>query len=173
MTTTYRDLVDAHLAEPTAASLESLRSALRAAPGFDPELRVRERAVALLREGRSSDAVDAVEASMPGSLFSPGAHALLATALGRTGQTDAAARHARLARAALGSILSTGDGTVEQPWSVIRISDEYDVVDSRGARPSGQSLLRDEGRTIDRIDCQDGRSFHFDITGVPGAAVRG
>jgi hypothetical protein len=170
--TTYADLLEAHLADPTAETLEPLRDALRAAPGFDPELRVRERADALLREGRPADAVTALEDSMPGSLLSPAAHAMLATALGRTGRSDGAARHARLARAALDSILLTGDGTAERPWSVLRISDEYDVVDSLGARPSSQSLLADGPRRIDRIDCHDGRSFHFDVTRLPGAAVR-
>lgn len=166
--TTYADLVDAHLADPTPETLRPLRDAVRAAPGFDPDLRVRTQASALLREGRFADAADAVEATMPGSLFSPAAHAMLATALGRTGRTSAAHRHARLARAALDSILATGDGTAERPWSVLRISDEYDVVDNLGARPSGQGLLSDGPRRLDRIACQDGRSFHFDVTGVHG-----
>jgi hypothetical protein len=170
--TTYADLVDAHLADPTPETLEPLRDALRAAPGFDPELRVREQAGALLREGRHGDAVVALEASMPGSLLSPAAHAMLAAALGRTGRRDAAARHARLARVALDGILATGDGTADRPWSVLRISDEYDVVDSLGTRPVGQALLADGPRRIDRVECQDGRTLHFDVTRVPGAAVR-
>ncbi|WP_416953872.1 tetratricopeptide repeat protein [Nocardioides sp. T5] len=97
--TTYADLVGAHLADPTPETLEPLRDAVRAAPGFDPELRVREQADALLRDGRYDDAVIALEASMPGSLLSPAAHAMLATALKRSGRPDGAGRHARLARA--------------------------------------------------------------------------
>lgn len=170
--TTYADLVGAHLADPTPETLEPLRDAVRAAPGFDPELRVREQADALLRDGRYDDAVIALEASMPGSLLSPAAHAMLATALKRSGRPDGAGRHARLARAALDGILATGDGTAERPWSVLRISDEYDVVDSLGTRPVGQGLLADGSRRIDRIECQDGRTLHFDVTRVPGAAVR-
>lgn len=170
--TTYADLVDAHLADPTVETLEPVRDALRAAPGFDPELRVREQAAALLRDGRPDDAVAALEASMPGSLLSPAVHAMLATALRRTGRAGAAARHARLARAALDGILATGEGTAERPWSVLRISDEYDVVDSLGTRPVSQGLLVDGPRRIDRLECQDGRTLHFDVTRVPGAAVR-
>ncbi len=173
MTTTYGDLVAAHLAEPTPESLEALRAAVRAAPGFDPELRVRERAEELLAAGQYDDAVQAVEATMPGSIFSPAAHAILATAFGRTGRSADASRHARLARAALDSILSTGDGSRGRPWSVLRISDEYDVVDSLGTRPSSQSLVRDEARTIDLITCQDGRELHFDVTQVPRAVLGG
>lgn len=169
--TTYADLVDAHLADPTPETLGRLRDAVRAAPGFDPELRVRERATQLLAAGDHEGAVQAMEASMPGSLFSPAAHAILATAFTRAGRSADAARHALLARAAVDSILSTGDGTAERPWSVLRISDEYDVVDSLGARPAGQSLLADGPRRIDRIACRDGRAFHFDVTGVPGATV--
>ena len=170
--TTYASLIDAHLADPTPGTLEPLRDAVRAAPGFDPELRVREQADALLREGRHDDAVAALEASMPGSLLSPAAHAMLATALRHTGRARAAARHARLARTALDGIFATGDGTADRPWSVLRISDEYDVVDSLGARPVSQGLLADGARRIDRIECQDGRTLHFDVTRVPGATVR-
>lgn len=170
--TTYADLVDGYLAEPTPDSLGALRRAVRAAPGFDPDLGVRTHARALLRDGKDAEAVTALEESMPGSLFSPSAHAMLANALRRTGRDDAAARHARLSRAALDSILSTGDGSRERPWSVLRISDEYDVVDSLGDRPRRQALLRDGLRTLDRIECQDGRVVHFDVTGVPQAVVR-
>lgn len=171
-TTTYADLLGAHLADPTPETLEPLRDAVRAAPGFDPELRVRGRVDALLREGRFDDAVAALEETMPGSLLSPAAHAMLATALEHTGRAEGAARHARLARAALDGILATGDGTAERPWSVLRISDEYDVVDSLGTRPVSQGLLADATRRIDRIECEDGRTLHFDATRVPGAAVR-
>ena len=170
--TTYADLVDAHLSDPSAETLEPLRDAVRAAPGFDPELRVRKHADVLIREGRHADAVAALEASMPGSLLSPAAHAMLAAALRRTGREDAAARHARLARAALDGILATGDGSADRPWSVLRISDEYDVVDSLGTRPVQQGLVADGPRRVDRIECQDGRTLHFDVTRVPGAAVR-
>ena len=170
--TTYADLVDDYLAEPTDDSLEALRRAVRAAPGFDPDLGILTHARALLRDGEDAEAVTVLEASMPGSLFSPAAHAMLATALRRTGRDDAAARHARLSRAALDSILSTGDGSRERPWSVLRISDEYDVVDSLGNRPLSQALLRDGLRRLDRIECQDGRVVHFDVTQVPQAVVR-
>ena len=164
--TTYADLVAAHLTEPTPESLHALRVAVRAAPGFDPDLRVRERAERLLAADDHDGAVQVVEASMPGSIFSPGAHALLATAFERGGRSADASRHARLARAALDSILGTGDGSRERPWSVLRVSDEYDVVDSLGTRPTSQSLVRDGERAIDVITCADGRQLHFDVTSV-------
>jgi len=171
--TTYADLIDAWLADPTPESLEALRHAVRLAPGFDPDLRVRTEATALLRAGRHDDTVTVLEASMPGSLFSPAAHAMLATALRHVGRADDARRHGRLARAARDSILSTGDGSLERPWSVLRISDEYDVVDSLGTRPVSQAVLHEGIRMIDRLDCQDGRALHFDATSVPRAAARG
>ena len=55
---------------------------------------------------------------------------------------------------------------------MLRISDEYDVVDSLGTRPVSQGLIVDGPRRVDRIECQDGRTLHFDVTRVPGAAVR-
>lgn len=173
MTTTYADLVGAHLDDPTPASLDALRAAVRTAPGFDPDLRVRRQAERLLAAGHHDRAVQVVEASMPGSLFSPAAHSLLATAFERAGRRGDASRHARLARAALDSILGTGDGSRERPWSVLRISDEYDVVDSLGTRPTSQTLVRDETRTIDLLTCADGRELHFDVSHVPRAVPGG
>lgn len=171
--TTYADLIDAHLGDPHPDTLERLRDAIRSAPGFDTDLPVRDHASALLRAGRAPEAVVALEASMPGSLFSPAAHALLATAFTRTGRPDLAARQAGLARAALDSILTTGDGTAHRPWSVLRISDEYDVVDSLGTRPVSQGLLQVGRLALDRIECQDGRTLHFDVTRVAGVGLRG
>lgn len=171
--TTYAELLDAHLSEPTPETLDALREAIRRAPGFDPDLAVRRRATALAREGRDAEVVEVIEAAMPGATFSPSVHALLAQALRRTGRVVEATRHATLARAALDSILSSGDGTLEQPWTVIRVSDEHDLVDSLGTRPVSQLLVQRAGRSIDVLECADGRVVHFAVPVASGLPVRG
>ncbi|WP_193609018.1 DUF4919 domain-containing protein [Nocardioides lijunqiniae] len=166
MTTTYGALVATYLAEPTPATLAALRSAVRSAPGFTPDLAADALARPLLDRGAYGEAVTALSALMPGAMLSPSAHTVLAEALTGAGRTDAARREESLARAALSSILSTGDGTAARPWSVLRVSDEYDVLSALGKRSRRQSVDRVGSRHLDRHECEDGSELVFDVTGL-------
>lgn len=73
---------------------------------------------------------------------------------------------------ALDSILSTGDGTREHAWSVLRISDEYDVLRSQRRVSSVQTLIVDGDRSLDRHVCDDGTEAWFDVTGLVSTARR-
>lgn len=151
--TTVGDLVDRYLADPTPAALADVRRMVRAQPSFDPGLVVGEVA-----------GLEALQRLMPGALLSPAAHAALAHALARTGRPDAAARERRLAEASLAGILATGDGSRERPWSVLRVSDEYDVLRSLRRRSVEQSVERDGRRHLDHHVCDDGSDVWFDVT---------
>ena len=63
-------------------------------------------------------------------------------------------------------ILATGDGTRARPWTVLRVSDEYDVLRSLGRRPVSQELVGGAGRELDRIECTDGSEAWFDASGL-------
>ena len=99
--TTPGDLVARYLDDPGPATLAELRHAVRAAPGFRADLAVDEVAGPLLLAGRYDEALAALQALMPGALFSPSAHVALAEALTGTGRPDAARREIALARAAV------------------------------------------------------------------------
>jgi hypothetical protein len=172
VTTTYRDLVSDYLADPGPAALDRLRAAARTAPNFTADLDVTlDRTVApLIASGAYDEAVTALEDLMPGALLSPSAHGALSQALGRSGRTEDAEREATVARAALDGILATGDGSAEHPWSVLRVGDEYDVLRSLRRTRTRQTLVRDAGRTIDVLVCDDGSELHFDVTGLVGRA---
>jgi hypothetical protein len=162
--TTYAELLDAWLASPSPVTLAPLHDAIRSAPGPGAVPDVAQRADALLTTEAYAAAVDLLQAAMPGALLSPGLHGRLAFALRRLGRGQDAERHARLAEAALAAITSSGDGTATRPWRVLRTADEYDLLDSLGARPVSQGVLREGQRTLDRIVCIDGREAHFDVT---------
>jgi hypothetical protein len=162
--TTYRDLVGSYLADPTPATLAELRGAVRSARNFRSDLPVAEIVHPLMERGTYDEAISALQDLMPGAMFSPSAHSALAEALTRTGRQEAAYREVALARAAIRSILSTGDGTAERPWSVLRISDEYDVLRSLRKRPREQSVVQDGDRYLDRHVCEDGSDDYFDVT---------
>lgn len=166
MTATTHDLADAYLADPSPAALAELRAAVRSAPNFTTDLVVGELVAPLMESGAYDEAITALRALMPGATFSPSAHAALAEALTGSGRPDAAEREVTLARAALRSILSTGDGSVERPWSVLRVSDEYDVLRSLRKRPREQTVVQVAGRHLDRHVLADGSEVHFDVTAL-------
>ena len=165
-TTTYGALVDSYLADPTPDNLTALREAIRSAPSFDPDLTLDRSVAPLLEREAWQEAISVLNGVMPGALFSPAAHAHLAVALRHSGRPQEADREESLSRAALRSILSTGDGTARRPWSVLRVSDQYDLLRSLGRRSVRQDLVTEGGRRLDRQVCDDGSEVYFDTTGL-------
>lgn len=167
--TAYPQLLDAYSATPTPAALAALRAHIRASPNFDADLVPLEVIGPLASMGQHSELVTALSSLMPGALLSPSAHAGLAGALRRSGDPEGALREASLSRLALDSILSTGDGSSGSPYSVLRISDEYDVVLCLGRRTRSQALVEERDRTVDRHSCTDGSTLFFDVTDLAAA----
>ena len=78
---------------------------------------------------------------------------------------DARARAERgLQALAIESIRSTGDGTRERPWSVLRISDQYDLLRADRRTSRQQSLVTADGGLLDRHVCDDGTEAWFDVS---------
>ena len=69
-----------------------------------------------------------------------------------------------VAGAALRSIRSTGDGSEQHPWSVLRINDEYDLLRALDKVRDRQDLVETGGRRLDRLTCTDGTVAYFDVT---------
>ena len=148
----------------SASDLAALRDAVRRTPGFDPGLVVVDAVAPALARGDHSEAASVVQRLMPGAFFSPSAHAALAAAHAGLGD-DARARAERgLQALAIESIRSTGDGTREHPWSVLRISDEYDVLRAGRRTSQQQTLVAVDGGSLDRHVCDDGSEAWFDVS---------
>ncbi|MFI5627273.1 DUF4919 domain-containing protein [Nocardioides sp. NPDC051685] len=161
--TTYADLVSAYLDSPGPETLGPLRRAVRGSANFTPDLDLDE-ADRLLAAGAYAEAAAELQRVMPGAVFSPSAHLRMATALAGSGDERAAAREQQVARAALRSIRSTGDGSEQHPWSVLRITDEYDMLRALDKVRDRQDLVETGGRRLDRLTCSDGTVAHFDVT---------
>lgn len=159
-------LLDAYLAHPGPESLAALRHQVRSAPGFRTDEVATSTLGPLLRDGDSAGIVRAGRAMVPGSLLSPSYHLVMGQALRRLGDVEAAEREVALARAAVAGILATGDGTAESPWTILRLSDEYDVLRAQGTRSVGQALVRRGDRFLDRHETDAGTPAHFDVTGM-------
>jgi hypothetical protein len=164
------DLVATYAATRRADDLARLREAVRTSPGFDPGLDVVGTVAPLLAKGANDEVLARVRDLMPGAFFGPSTHAALGAAHHALGDADSARRERRFQALALDSILSAGDGTRERPWSVLRISDEYDVLRSQRRASSTQTLVVDGGRSLDRHLCGDGTEAWFDVTGLVSTA---
>jgi hypothetical protein len=113
---------------------------------------------------RLDEARAALEETLPNLLLSPRAHRLLAEIESADNDVQAADRERRIADACVAGILATGDGSEQQPWLVLRTSDEYDVLAHLGKRPEMQSLVRGDGKSFDLISCTDDSEVWFDVT---------
>lgn len=163
------DLALVYAGTRSLVDLARLRDAVRTTPGFDVGLDVVGAVSPAMARGDHAEVVAIVEALMPGAFFSPSAHAALAAA--RSGLGDAARAQAerRTQVLALESIRSTGDGSRERPWSVLRIGDEYDVLRADRRTSREQTLLTVKGRSLDRHVCDDGREVWFEVGRLVGA----
>lgn len=167
---TLSDLAVAYAESRSVDDLVRLREAIRTSPGFDPGLDVVGAVAPLFAKGAHDEVLAVVRDLMPGAFFGPSAHAALGAAHEALGDETRARRERRTQALALDSILSTGDGTRGHPWSVLRISDEYDVLRSQRRASSVQTLVVDGDRSLDRHVCDDGTEAWFDVSGLMSRA---
>ena len=179
---TLRDLVTDYLENQDLEHLTRLRAAVVGSATFDPDLNLLAEVTQHMEAGRHREVVDAVTAKMPGAALNPTAHLALAAALealedpanrmentvrvaeggeveveqAHIGDEQAAKRENTMAKVAVSSVLMTGEGTEESPWSVLRVADEYDVMRAKGITPGGQSASTVDGRIVDRHETEDG-----------------
>lgn len=153
---TLRDLVTAYLENQDLEHLARLRRAVVASASFDPDLNLVNELGPLMEEGHHQEVVDAVTAKMPGAALNPTAHLAMSAALEALGDERAAKRESIMAKVAVSSVLATGDGSEESPWSVLRVADEYDIMRAKGIAPRGQSAQSRDGRVVDRHETADG-----------------
>lgn len=160
---TLRDLVTDYLEHQDLEHLGRLRSAVVGSSTFDPGLNLLAEVTPHMEAGRHREVVDAVTAKMPGAALNPTAHLALSAASEALGEEQAAKRESIMAKVAVSSVLSTGDGSQESPWSVLRVADEYDVMRAKGIAPRAQSSRQVDGRTLDRHETAEGGEVWFVI----------
>jgi hypothetical protein len=98
----------------------------------------------------------------PTWLLSPRYHALLGSAAVALKDLDDAELEHFQAQTCLEGLLRTGDGTLESPYLVVRLSDEYDILQALGRQACGQQLVQREGESFDVITCDDASQIWFD-----------
>jgi len=96
------------------------------------------------------------------------AHMVASVAAKHTGADDKADFHRAVATGLIDSIRHSGDGkSAKTAWVVISVDEEYSMLRAFGLRPSGQSLVNQEGHSYDEMKAkqQDGteQTFYFNI----------
>lgn len=159
----FTDVLDRWVADPSPHRLEAVRDAVQADPGYSSGTELASRVVPLLERGAHARARDVLLGAMPGAFLSPMAHSLLARTHLALGDEGRALVERRFSRAAMVSILSSGDGSREHPWIVLRISDEYDVLGALGVDVAAQRVEQPPGRVLDEIIDTDDRHWWFEL----------
>ncbi len=98
-------------------------------------------------------------------LLSPKAYFLKYISLKQIGNEKAVDSIVFLCHTILNCIEKTGDGTINNPYVIIRISDEKDLLELRlGKKHIQQRFMQDGDKYLDVLTLEDGSEMYFDIT---------
>lgn len=98
-------------------------------------------------------------------LLSPRAHFIKYFSLKESGNTKAAESVMFICHNILKCIEKTGDGTMQNPYIVIRVSDEIDFLQLHlRKKHTQQRLIQNEDKYLDVLTLEDGSELYFDIT---------
>lgn len=162
----FADLARAFVSDPREQTLSPLRRAILLDPSFDPLVPVAG-TIATATEPR--ELLEALGARMPSLLLSPSAHAAQSRAFAEIGEESSAKVESLLAELSLEALRSSGDGTEESPYRVLRVEDEYDLLAAEGRRSVGQVDRGD--RDVHTLD--DGTARQFLLLWRAGAGLSG
>lgn len=170
----FPDIMEAYALDPTAENLIELHRAIMAAPSYDPMVMIAGSVAPLAKAGEHQAIVDELWRKMPGACLSPTAHMHLSLAYANLGDKQAAQRERKFAMLAMNSIRDGGDGSQERPFPVLRIEDEYTVIDAVKQQSTGQRQISDDSGHFDVHTLEDGSEMWFRLLwrGSPDGTVR-
>lgn len=159
----FSDAADRYLRAPNRENLALLHDSIRGSRSYSPGSEFIREALPLLRAGRHRETLDVIESWMPGAFLSPSAHTLMSQALAALGLHEEAETQASLSRMAVLAIISSGKGTRAQPWRVLRVSDEYDMIKALRREVVVQQVVPAGSNHLDMIRTTDGREHWFEL----------
>lgn len=160
---TFPDIMEAYALDPTPQHLDDLHGAIMSAPTYDPLVAIGAAVAPLAQTGDHQGILDALWAQMPGIFLSPAAHMHLSQAYAALGNEKAAARERKFALLAMSSIHEGADGSEESPYPVLRIEDEYTVLDAARQTSRAQAQVTHDSGTFDVHTLEDGTPVWFHL----------
>lgn len=151
------------LLEPSPELFRELSDEVVRSRNYQPSAQPMRIGAGLAKPGQAALVLADLEALLPGAFLNPGTHLLLSEAHRQLGQPEEAEREAVWYQATMSGILATGDGSIDHPWRVLMISDEYDVVQALRKVPARQELVATAHGDCDKQVCQDGTEYYFEL----------
>lgn len=167
------DLLEDWMAAPTVEGAARLRAAIRLEPEYNPYRDISAHCDREYRAGRVAALREMLLSLMPSQALSPSAHGMLARCHEALGDDAAAAAERRLMVLSAQAILRSGDGSADRPWTVLRTSDEYDVLEVLGMQYESQASRRTPTSTIDTFTDHAGEAVHFELHDAPKGRTHG
>ncbi|MFP3593154.1 DUF4919 domain-containing protein [Chryseobacterium sp. SIMBA_038] len=150
------------VADPTKENFLKHRELIITNPDYDPysdDLDIMEK----LYENKEYDKLNYYVTI--NVLLSPRAHFRKYFSLKQIGNTKAAESVMFICHNILSCMEKTGDGSIENPYIVIRVSDEKDFMELHLKKKYiQQRLIQHEDKYLDVLTLEDGSEVHFDIT---------
>lgn len=151
------------LLAPTPELFRELSDEVVRSRNYQPSAQPMRIGSGLAQQGQAAAVLAGLESLLPGAFLNPGTHLLLSEAHRQLGQPEEAEREAVWYRATMSGILATGDGSINRPWRVLMISDEYDVLQALRKVSIRQELVTTAHGECDRQVCQDGTEYYFEL----------
>ena len=171
MTATQQMIVDL-LQAPSRENYVRLWEQVTTSPDYDPYSDPYGPIEDALEAGENERAQDAIRTAVGQLLLSPRVHMLASITAKRLGDLKAASMEQMFYARCIEAMLATGDGTEASPYLVTRTSDEYDLLFHLDKKLQTQSLVHEDDRSFDVMQCEDGTEIYFDITRVIGSLAK-
>lgn len=153
----FRNLIE----NPTAENYLAIRKEIVALDGYDPYSDDIDQLNELLDAEKFEEALQYNNAN---TLLSARCHLLKSFALKQLGNDKDAQSENIIAHQILEGMAASGDGTLEKPYMVLRISDERDLMMYLDEEFTSQSLSNRNGMMLDVLTTVSGKQIHFNIT---------
>ncbi|WP_196893606.1 DUF6348 family protein [Aureivirga marina] len=147
--------------EPTKENYIKIRDVIFENPSFNPYSEDLNEIESLFEEEKYEEVSNYLNLDI---LLSPRAHFYMAFAFKKLKNEMGEKSEIYIYQSILQAISSTGDGTKKNPFLIVRISDERDLIQYLGEEFSSQQLVSEDGKFYDVISCVSGKKFYFDIT---------
>lgn len=160
MTNPFVDFIET----PSKETFLAVRETILTSPSYQPYSTELAGLHGLINESDWKAIIDSSKEMLPNFLLSPGYHMAIAKAYKELDKDEGFQAELVITRQCINGIKMTGEGTREQPWLVLRTSDEYDLLGEMGKKSKQQALVEDGGRKLDHQLCEDGTEYYFDVT---------
>ena len=164
--TTSSDLFQVFVEHPTDRLFQQLRWKTIGDVGYESNSTRFAELSLLCAEGCYNTVQDVVADMLPQWQLSPCLHYYTGIAALELGDVELATYHRRCFEVCLQALLQTGDGSLENPYVVTYVRDEYDILQALEVDVRCQQLLETGSRRLDVITSHDGCDICFDVTAI-------